>query len=120
MSHYLLSVHTGAGQPSTAPDETATRTHMERIGSLEDEMRASGALVFSGRLDDPAASTVVRANGAGAMPTDGPYLESKEAIAGFYIIEAPGADAALGWATKTATVVGMPIELRPFTGAHQG
>ena len=120
MSHYLLSVHAGAGEPRTAPDEESTRTYMERIGALEDEMRASGALVFSGRLDEPGASTVVRANGAGALTTDGPYLESKEAIAGFYIIEAPDADAALSWATKTAAVVGMPIELRPFTGAHQG
>ena len=83
-------------------------------------MRAARALVFSGRLDEPDRAAVVRAQNGTVQTTDGPYLESKEAIGGFYIIEAPTQDAALEWASKTSAVVGMPIELRPFSGARQG
>ena len=49
-----------------------------------------------------------------ALTTDGPFVESKEHLAGFYIVEADDLDAALGWATRTSTIIGMPIEVRPF------
>ena len=48
------------------------------------------------------------------MTTDGPFAETKEHIAGFYIIEAEDLDAALSWASKTADCVTQPIEVRPF------
>ena len=120
MTHYLLSVHTGAGQPEQAMTDDDMRQYGERITELEDEMRAAGALVFSGRLDNPATAAVVRAKNGKVSTTDGPFLESKEAIGGFYIIEAPTHDAALEWGSKTSAVVGMPIEVRPFQGARQG
>jgi hypothetical protein len=83
-------------------------------------MRTAGALVFSGRLDEPDSAAVVQATNGKVQTTDGPFLESKEAIGGFYIIEAPTQDAALEWASKTSAVVGMPIEVRPFSGVRQG
>ena len=51
--------------------------------------------------------------------TDGPFVESKEHLAGFYIIEADDLDAALGWAARTSTIIGMPIEVRPFWDTMQ-
>jgi len=48
--------------------------------------------------------------------TDGPYVEGKEHIAGFYIIEAGDLDAALEWGAKVTACVGAPIEVRPFAG----
>ena len=114
MTKYLLSVHTGSDDsPASMTDEQA-REGYARIGSLEREMEAAGSLVFSGRLDSPDAARVVRASNGKALTTDGPYLEAKEAIGGFYIIEAPSLDGALSWASKTSAAVGMPIEVRPF------
>ena len=82
-------------------------------------MRAAGALLFSGRLEDPYSAAVIDATNGEVQTTDGPFLESKEAIGGFYIIEAPSLDAAQEWATKTSATVGMPIELRPFQDVRQ-
>jgi hypothetical protein len=120
MTHYLLSVHTGSDQPRPQQTDDEMRRYAERIGELERDMRAAGALVFSGRLDAPTAASVLRATNREVHTTDGPYLEAKEAIGGFYIIDAPSADAAREWAARTATVVGMPIEIRPFVDARPG
>jgi hypothetical protein len=114
MSHYLLSVHTRSGERREPPSEKRMREYAGRIDALEAEMRAAGALKFSGRLDDPDTASVIQATDGTVHTMDGPFLESKEAIGGFYIIEAPTLDAAREWATKTSAVVGMPIELRPF------
>ena len=120
MTHYLLSVHTGTDEVPPPGSEDEMRRYSERIGELETEMRRAGALVFSGRLDEPASAAVVRSNDGLVHTTDGPYLESKESIGGFYIVEAPTADAAREWASRTSAVVGMPIEVRPFRGANVG
>jgi hypothetical protein len=77
-------------------------------------MKATGAWLFSGRLTEPDLATVVRASGGDVVTTDGPFVESKEHLAGFYIVEADDLDAALGWAAKTSAIIGMPIEVRPF------
>ena len=50
------------------------------------------------------------------MTADGPFLEAKEAIGGFYIVEAANRDAALTWAEKTSAAIGKPIEVRGFYG----
>jgi hypothetical protein len=50
------------------------------------------------------------------VTTDGPFAESKEHLAGFYIIEAEDLDAALGWASKVTAAINAPIEVRPFAG----
>jgi hypothetical protein len=119
MTHYLLSVHI-TGEPRKPGTEEEMRQYSDRISELEGKMRTAGALVFSGRLDEPDAAAVVRTNNGEVSTTDGPFLESKESIGGFYIIDAPTHDAALDWASKTSAVVGMPIELRKFQGARQG
>jgi hypothetical protein len=86
----------------------------KQIGILEQEMKSAGAWVFSGRLHEPDSATVVRMSGGEVLTTDGPFAESKEHLAGFYIIEAEDLDAALAWASKTTAAVGHPIEVRPF------
>ncbi len=120
MSHYLLSVHTSADAPPAHMSDDVMRDYAARIDALEAEMREASALVFSGRLNGPDTASVIRARNGTVVATDGPFLESKEAIGGFYIIEAPSPDEAKEWATKTAAVVGMPIELRPFQDARRG
>jgi hypothetical protein len=119
MTHYLLSVHMASGERRDPPSEAQMREYAGRIGALEAEMRSADALVFSGRLQDVEAAAVIDATNGEVQVTDGPFLESKEAIGGFYIIDAPTAEAAQEWATKTSAVVGMPIELRPFKDTRQ-
>ena len=63
-------------------------------------------------MSGPAA--VVRVSDGDPLMTDGPYVESKEHIAGFYIINADDLDAALRWASKVVDATNHPIEVRPF------
>ena len=116
MSQYMLSVHTEAGgkshEQSMTPEEM--QTFMERVVALEAEMKASGTFVFTGRLHDADAATVVRPSDGGLVMTDGPFVESKEQIGGFYIVNADDLDAALAWGRKAAEATSHPIEVRPF------
>lgn len=115
MSQYLLSLHTpreASSAPSLSPEER--EAFMERINALEADMRAHDAFVFTGGLLGPDASTVVRSDGDGVVATDGPFAETKEYLAGFYVIEAEGSDDALAWAAKVVAAIGAPIEVRPF------
>ena len=115
MSHYLLSTHAGTGrQPARAPTPEQMRTFMERIVALEADMDSQSAFVFGGRLADPDAAPVVRAHDGDVALTDGPFVEAKEHIAGFYIIDAADLDEALAWAARVADATGAPIEVRPF------
>jgi hypothetical protein len=116
MTHYLLSVHSVEGQarePMT--DEELQRSH-KRLGALEQDMRSAGAWVVSGRLHEPSTATVVRMSGGDVVTTDGPFVESKEHLGGFYIIEADDLDAALAWASRVTDAIKAPIEVRPFAG----
>ena len=63
-------------------------------------MKSAGAWVFSGRLHDADTATVVRVANGEILTTDGPFVEAREHLGGFYIIEAADLDAALGWAAK--------------------
>ena len=88
MTHYLLSVHSVEGEvrePMT--DEERTQSH-KQLGVLEQELKSAGAWVVSGRLHDPSTATVVRIAAGEVLTTDGPFVESKEHLGGFYLIEA--------------------------------
>jgi hypothetical protein len=114
MSQYLLSVHTVDGTSRAPMTEAEMRQLPEKIRQLEEDMNAVGALLFSGRLTDAEAAAVVRHADGEVITTDGPFVEAKEHIAGFYIIQADDLDTALAWAARTTEAVGAPIELRPF------
>jgi len=122
MTQYLLSVHTGAdggAQPAEPMTPEQMQQSYQQVLALEEEMKAAGAWLFSGRLTEPDIATVVRVSAGEALMTDGPFVESKEHLAGFYIVEAHDLDAALGWAARTSAIVGMPIEVRPFWDTRQ-
>ncbi len=114
MSQYLLSLHMVEGQERKQPSPEEMEAFMEQINNLEAEMRAAGAFVFTGGLHGPDAATVVRSNDGDMVITDGPFAESKEHIAGFYVIDAADLDEALTWAGKVVDTVHAPIEVRPF------
>jgi hypothetical protein len=115
MSQYLLSTYAVEGEVPRAPrTPEEMKTFMERVIALEAEMDASGTFVFGGALHGPDATTVVRVSDGDVVMTDGPFVESKEHIAGFYIINADDLDAALAWAGKVVDAINHPIEVRPF------
>ena len=117
MTQYLLSTYAVEGEAATEPPSPeAMEAMMGRIIALEAEMAATGTFVFGGRLHGPDAATVVRLRDSELIMTDGPFVESKEHIAGFYIINADDLDAALAWAGKVSGCVGHPIEVQPFAG----
>jgi hypothetical protein len=75
---------------------------------------APGHWVFAGGLSSPGTATVIDNRGGEALFTDGPFLESKEYLAGFWIIEAADLDVALKLATEGSKVCNRKVEVRPF------
>lgn len=88
------------------------------IDTFNDRLQAEGYWVFANGLAEPSAATVVDNRGAEAIFTDGPFLESKEHLAGFWVIEAPDLDVALKLATGASKACDRKIELRPFHGSE--
>ena len=113
MTQYVLTMYQpDEGKPE--PDELAKI--MAELGAIEDDIRAAGAWVFSGALHPASAATVIRATGDDVLVTDGPYVEGKEHVGGFTIVDVPDLDVALGWARRMTQVTTLPIEVRPFQG----
>ena len=104
---YLISViHDQAGLAT--PEEDAA------IDVFNDRLQADGHWVFAGGLALPDTATVIDNRGGEALFTDGPFLESKEYLAGFWIIEAPDLDVALKLAADGSKACNRKIEVRPF------
>lgn len=117
MPQYLLSIYQPDGDP---PPAEILEPIMRDVEAVDAEMRAAGAWVFAGGLHPPSTATVLRLDGDGILTTDGPYLEGKEHIGGFTVVEAPDLDAALEWGRKLARAITLPIEVRPLEGGHCG
>jgi hypothetical protein len=104
---YLVSVIDDRPGLAT-PDEEAA------IDVFNDRLQAEGHWVFAGGLGSPSSATVIDNRGGGAMFTDGPFLESKEYLIGFWIIEAADLDVALKLAAEGSKACNRKIEVRPF------
>jgi hypothetical protein len=104
---YLVSVIDDTAGSAT-PDEDAA------IDVLNERLQAEGHWVFAGGLGAPGTATVIDNRGGAAMVTDGPFLESKEHLAGFWIIEAADLDEALKLAADGSKACNRKVEVRPF------
>jgi hypothetical protein len=112
MAQYLLALYK-ADDELVSPERS--RQVWAGVNALGDQMRDAGAFVFKSGLQGGAESaTVVRQSGGGFLVSDGPYTETKEHLAGFWIINAADLDAALEWAKLAAAAELRPIEVRPF------
>ncbi len=111
MKPYLLSIYQPDGPPPPSVDLPKI---MSELAALNHELQAAGAWVFSNGLYPPSTATVVRVRGGEVLTTDGPYVEGKEHVGGFYVIQAPDLDAALEWGQKLARATTLPIEVRPI------
>jgi hypothetical protein len=111
MALYLLSIYQPDGP---IPPREVLGPIMEDLAALNRQLKASGSWVFAGGLHPPSTATVVRVKDGETLMTDGPFVESKEHLGGFTIINAPDLDAALEWGTKLAEATTLPVEVRPF------
>ena len=85
------------------------------IDVLNEEMVAAGVRVFVGGLQPARHARSLRRQSDGrVLVTDGPYLETKEHIGGFWVLEAASLDEALAWGRKAAIACRAPVEVRPF------
>ena len=105
---YLVSVIVDDTANSGTPEEQAA------IDVFNDRLQAEGNWVFAGGLNAPGTATVVDNRDGGSMFTDGPFVESKEYLAGFWIIEAPDLDVALKLAAEGSKACNRKIEVRPL------
>ncbi len=92
----------------------ATPEEMAAIDAFNDRLKAESRWVFAGGLASPGSATVIDNRGGEAMVTDGPFLESKEYLAGFWIIEAADLDVALKLASEGSKACNRKVEVRPF------
>jgi hypothetical protein len=112
MPQYLLTIYQPDGE---APGPAVLGPVMDQLDALNRELKEAGAWVFAAGLHPPETATVLRVSGDDVLLTDGPYVEGKEHVGGFDIIEAPDLDAALDWGRKLARILTpLPIEVRPF------
>jgi hypothetical protein len=110
MTQYLLSIYHADG---VAPVGDLKKIIAD-VDKVNEEMQSTGAWVFAGGLHPSTTATVVRADNGNYLTTDGPYLEGKEHIGGFWVIEAADLDAALAWGRKATDACQAPVEVRPF------
>jgi hypothetical protein len=104
---YLVSVIDDQFNPGPPSDMTA-------IGVFNDRLRAEGYWVYANGLASPSTATVIDGRGEEPVLTDGPFLETKEYLAGFWIIGAPNLDVALKLAAEGSKVCNRKVEVRPF------
>lgn len=118
MTHYLLSVHGPAERNDFG--NYGSQEEMEQAfadtGAFNERLRAEGYWVFAGGLEPASTATVVDGQGDTPVLTDGPYLETKELIGGFWVIDAPDLDVALKLAADGSKACRGKVEVRPFEG----
>ncbi|GAA4472351.1 YciI family protein [Phytohabitans houttuyneae] len=93
---------------------SATPEEMAAIDAFNDRIQAEGHWVFAGGLGAPSTATVIDNRGGEALFTDGPFVETKEFLAGFWVMEAPDLDVALKLAAEGSKACNRRVEVRPF------
>jgi hypothetical protein len=111
MSQFLVAIHhPDSFQPSDESEAT-----VRAIDALNEEMAAARVVVFVGGLKPVRQAKSLRAQPDGkVVTTDGPYLETKEYIGGFWVLEVANMDAALAWGRKAVIACKTPVEVREF------
>src|ERR1700675_3729947 len=111
MPQYLVAIHHPDGYDGSLEGEDMMRD----IDVLNEEMQAAGARLFAGGVRPVSAARSMRKQPDGkVLVTDGPYLETKEHIGGFWILECADMEEALAWGRKAVVASRAPVEVRPF------
>jgi len=111
MPQYLVAIH----HPDGYDGSLETKAMERDIDVLNEEMEAAGARLFAGGLSAAKNAKSLRAQPDGKVRiTDGPYLETKEHIGGFWILKAANMEEALAWGRKAVVACRAPVEVRAF------
>jgi hypothetical protein len=111
MTQYLVAIH----HPDNYDPSTEDAAMHRDIDVLNEEMVAAGIRMFVGGLRPAGSAKSVRRRPSGELQiTDGPYIEAKEHIGGFWVLEAGNLEEALEWGRKAAVACRAPVEVRPF------
>jgi hypothetical protein len=116
MTHYLFTVH-GPGEVDEFggyPSKAAMDEALAATEAFNDKLRRDGHWVFAGGLQSASTAKVVDGRAEKPLMTDGPYLETKEMLAGFWVVDAPDMEAALRLAAEASRACGAQVEVRPF------
>ncbi len=108
---FFVAIH----HPDNYDPSTESEAMMRDIHLLNEEMIAKGARVFAGGMQGTPKAKSLRAQSNGEVGvTDGPYLEAKEHVGGFWILEAADMEEALAWGRKAVAACRAPVEVRQF------
>lgn len=111
MPQYLVAIHHSDGYDGALEGEEMMRD----IDALNEEMQAAGARLFAGGLRPVSDARSLRKQPDGkVLVTDGPYLETKEHVRGFWILEAANLEEAVEWGRKAVVACRASVEVRPF------
>ena len=111
MPQYLVAIQHPENYDPSLEGEAMIRD----ISALNLEMDAAGARFFAGGLESPSHAKSLRKQSDGNVSiTDGPYLEAKEYVGGFWILECADMDEALAWGRKAVVACRVPVEVRAF------
>ena len=111
MPRYFVAIH----HPEHFDSSSVTEETMREIGALNKEMMAAGVRFFAGGLQSETKAKSLRAQGdGGVLMTDGTYLEAKEHVGGFWILDVADEAEALAWGRKAVVACRAPVEVRPF------
>ncbi len=116
MPRYMLSVYGPAERPQFGGYESkeAMLQAFADTGAFNDKLEREGYFVFADGLEPATTATTVDGQGDSPVLTDGPYLETKEYVGGFWVIEAPDLDVALALAAEGSKACRGKVEVRPF------
>ena len=109
---YALLIYTE--ESTEQPTAEVMRSVMEAYNAFGDHIRALGAFEAGEALDSVTTATTVRVRDGNTLTTDGPFAETKEALGGFYIVEAADLDEAIGYAAMIPGAQQGSIEIRPI------
>ena len=115
MSQYMIGMYYPEGP--TPPAEVLDEV-MRRLDEMNGELRTRGQFVFSGGLTAASSATVVRTRDGEPALTDGPFVEGKEHLGGFWIVDVADLDEALAIARRASEITTLPHEVRAFNFAR--
>jgi len=115
---YTLLIYADEAGWDEAP-ETERAAMLARYADLARDLREQGKLLGGEELCPVATATSVRVRAGDTIVSDGPFAETKEALGGFYLIEAESLDEAIEWASRIPAATRGTIEVRPLV-VHPG
>lgn len=113
MAQYLMAVH-GNEEEYAKVSEAEWPERFAAVDAFNQQLQSDGVWVFAGGLQGAETATVVDGTGEAPVFTDGPYLETKEHIGGFWVIDVADLDAALRYAAAGSKACQGTVEVRPF------